>query len=87
MREAVDAVLAERQSVHGSAEDNFTVTGRGWGAILGIPDIPAWKVALMMDFFKTVRCLANPDHADNWIDKAGYTHHARTIAERRESQR
>lgn len=76
----VDEVLADRENEYGSAERNFAAVGRGWGAILGIEDIPAYKVALMMDFFKTIRCVANPNHDDSWIDKQGYTQHGHEIA-------
>jgi hypothetical protein len=30
-------------------------------------------VALMMDWLKTSRLLGTLDHADSWVDKAGYT--------------
>lgn len=76
----VEKVLDDRQGQYGSAHRNFTQVGRGWGAILGIEDIPAWKVALMMDFFKTIRCSVNPNHKDSWIDKQGYTQHGQEIA-------
>jgi hypothetical protein len=76
----VNEVLNNRQSEYGSAHINFAQVGRGWGALLGIDDIPAWKVALMMDFFKSVRCSVNPAHEDSWIDKQGYTAHGLEIA-------
>lgn len=76
----VDHVLNDRQTEYGSAHANFAQVGRGWGALLGIDDIPAWKVALMMDFFKSVRCSVNPAHEDSWIDKQGYTRHGLEIA-------
>jgi hypothetical protein len=34
--------------MYGNAADHFEGVGRGWGAILGIEDIPTWQVALMM---------------------------------------
>lgn len=76
----VNEVLNNRQVEYGSAHANFAQVGRGWGALLGIDDIPAWKVALMMDFFKSIRCSANPAHEDSWIDKQGYTQHGLEIA-------
>jgi len=76
----LNEVLNDRFEVYGSAHENFARAGRGWGAILGIDDIPAWQVALMLDFFKTVRCVANPLHEDSWIDKQGYTQHGLEIA-------
>ena len=77
-----ESILKERQAIHGDAEVNFAITGRIWGAMLAMDDIPAWQVALMMDAFKTVRCIANPHHEDNWDDKLGYTKHGGEIAAR-----
>jgi hypothetical protein len=81
----IDGILEERQSIFGDAEKNFTLTGRMWGAILGLEDIPAWKVAIMLDTYKSVRCLANPTHDDSWQDKLGYTIHGREIVLNNES--
>jgi len=81
----INKMLEERQAIHGDAEINFALTGRIWGAMLSIDDIPAWQVALMMDAFKTVRCIANPLHEDNWDDKLGYTKHGGEIAARLEN--
>lgn len=80
MLHEVDKILTDRESQYGSAQTNFAQAGRGWGAILGIDDIPAWKVALMLDFFKSIRCVANPGLEDSWLDKIGYTEHGREIA-------
>jgi len=76
----VNDVLEDRELEYGSALKNFTQVGRGWGALLGIDDIPAWKVALMMDFFKSIRCSVNPQHEDSWVDKQGYVQHGLEIA-------
>ena len=73
MSERIENLIRERGEMYGDAYDNFTAVGRGWGAILGIDDIPAHQVALMMDFLKTIRCAINPTHADSWLDKAGYS--------------
>jgi hypothetical protein len=80
MSKDINKILADRETQYGSAHYNFAQAGRGWGAILGIDDIPAWKVALMLDFFKTIRCVANPAYEDSWLDKQGYTEHGREIA-------
>jgi len=80
MSERIEALLKERGLMYGDAVDNFTAVGRGWGAILNIADIPAYQVALMMDFLKTVRCTINPTHEDSWIDKAGYSELGKRIA-------
>ena len=79
-QERINAILAERQSIYGDAHTNFAITGRMWGAILSIDDIPAWQVALMLDAFKTVRCIAAPAYEDSWQDKLGYTKHGMEIA-------
>lgn len=80
----IEKMLEERQAIHGDAEVNFAITGRIWGAMLAIDDIPAWQVALMMGAFKSVRCIANPRHDDNWDDLMGYTKHGGEIAARLE---
>lgn len=73
-------ILAERQEIHGDAITNFTMIGRMWGALLQIDDIAPHVVALMYDAGKSVRCIANPLHDDNWLDKQGYTKHGMEIA-------
>ena len=80
MSKKVDAILEERQQIHGDALTNFIAIGRMWGALLQIEDIPPHVVALMYDAGKSVRCVANPNHEDNWLDKAGYTQHGMEIA-------
>ena len=75
MSQELDNILKERQKTHGNAEENFEKIGSMWALMLNMKDpIPAWKVALMMDAFKTIRCLANPNHRDNWLDKIGRAH-------------
>ena len=76
----LNGILEERQTIYGDAKKNFAITGRIWGALLGSEDIPAWQVALMLDAYKSVRCIANPAHEDSWQDKLGYTIHGREIA-------
>lgn len=79
-QQQVNEILEERQRTHGDYYQNFQTIGKIWGALLGIEPIEAYKVALMMDSFKTVRAFANPEHEDNWLDKQGYTEHARSCA-------
>ena len=79
MSEKVKRILEDRQAVHGDAKTNFTAIGRMWGAILQIEDISPHIVALMYDAGKTIRCIANPLHEDNWLDKSGYTQHGMEI--------
>jgi hypothetical protein len=80
MRKEVDDILADRQEQHGDANRNFTMIGRMWGALLQIDDIPPHVVALMYDAGKSVRCMANQNLADNWLDKMGYIKHGMEIA-------
>ena len=79
MSERLDKILESRQLEYGSARYNFTNIGRMWGALLGISDIPPHIVALMFDSAKSIRCVANPEHIDSWVDKEGYTHHGKMI--------
>lgn len=81
MSKELDAILKDRQNTHGDAEYNFERIGKMWAVILDLEKpIPAWKVALMMDSFKTIRCLANPNHKDNWLDKQGYIEHGMKVS-------
>jgi hypothetical protein len=76
----VEKILQDREDQYGDARRNFTNIGIGWGAILGTDPIPAHIVALMYDFGKTIRCVANPEIEDSWLDKEGYTKHGREIS-------
>jgi hypothetical protein len=80
MQEQVKEILEERQMHHGDFYSNFLTIGKIWGALLGVQPIEPYKVGLMMDAFKTVRAFNNPEHEDNWLDKVGYTQHARSSA-------
>ena len=80
MSERVKDILADRQQIHGDAKTNFAAIGRMWGAILKIEDISPTIVALMYDAGKTIRCVSNPLHEDNWLDKIGYTQHGMEIS-------
>ena len=65
MSKELDDILNDRQNTHGNAEQNFEKIGKIWAIMLNLDTpIPAWKVALMMDSFKTIRCLVNPNHKD-----------------------
>ena len=80
MQEQIREILEERQMHHGDFYSNFLIIGKIWGALLGVQPIEPYKVGLMMDAFKTVRAFNNPQHEDNWLDKVGYTQHARSSA-------
>lgn len=76
----VREILEQRQMNHGDFYSNFLTIGKIWGALLDLPPIEPYKVALMMDSFKTVRAFNNPQHEDNWLDKIGYTQHAQSAS-------
>lgn len=80
MQEQIKEILEQRQMHHGDFYFNFLTIGKIWGALLGTEPIEPYKVGLMMDAFKTVRAFKNPEHEDNWLDKVGYTQHARSSA-------
>ena len=80
MQEQIKEILEQRQMHHGDFYSNFLTIGKIWGALLGVQPIEPYKVGLMMDAFKTVRAFNNPQHEDNWLDKVGYTQHARSSA-------
>lgn len=76
----IEKILNERQDDYGDAITNFAKIGALWAVILDLDEpIEPHVVALMMDQLKTVRILANPEHADSWFDKLGYTTHGYNI--------
>lgn len=86
---APETVLAEadritngaRQSDYGHPIEDFTRTGRIWGAILGIPDVAPDQVALCMVGVKMSREVHKPKR-DNRVDMAGYTNTLQMVRER-----
>lgn len=78
-RSDIESVLAEaerlihgpRQEAYSHPLDDLGCTGRIWGAILGMPDIPAETVALMMVGLKMSR-ESRRHLRDNLVDAAGY---------------
>jgi hypothetical protein len=69
--EAHRLVHGARQGDYGAPIDDFTRTGRIWGAILGIADVPPEKVGLCMVGVKLSRECNKPKR-DNRVDGAGY---------------
>ena len=65
------AVTVDRAATHGEAERGFARIGALWSALLGVTVTPD-KVALLLATLKVARAWGNPDHADNFIDLAGY---------------
>ena len=69
---ASEYVTKDRAATHGDAEDNFLRTAELWNAYLGVDNISATDVAVMLALLKVTRIKQNPNHTDNWIDIAGY---------------
>ncbi len=82
LMEAQRIVAGARQDAYGHPFDDFTRTGRMWGAILGVDDVPPDKVALCLIAVKISREVNAPKR-DNVVDIAGY---AETLALVREHQ-
>ncbi len=81
LQEAQNLVHGPRQAAYGHPIDDYTRTGRIWGAILGIPDIDPRLCAVMMGGVKMSREV-NKHKRDNLVDLAGYAECANMIAER-----
>lgn len=61
----------DRGEKYGNAADNFERIAVLWTAILGY-EVTKAHVAQMMIALKLARLCATPDHADSWVDIAGY---------------
>lgn len=71
LSEAERLVHGSRGADYGHPRDDFSRTGRIWGAVLGLPDVPPEKVALCMVGVKMSRECNRPKR-DNRVDGAGY---------------
>lgn len=81
IEEAAGLVHGARQDSYGHPFDDFSRTGRLWGAILGIPDVPPHLVALCMAAVKISREVNAPKR-DNLVDLAGYAEALALVRER-----
>lgn len=84
LAEALEIVHGARQDAYGHPIEDFTRTGRIWGAILGVPDIDPALVGLCMAGVKISREVNKPKH-DNRVDMAGYVETVHLIRERQSS--
>lgn len=71
LEEAARLTTRDRQDRYGPPLDDLSRTGRMWGAILGIADVPAETVALCMVALKLSRESHSP-FRDNRVDGCGY---------------
>lgn len=81
LQEAQRLVHGDRGAAYGHPIDDYTRTGRMWGAILGIGDIDPRICCLMMAAVKISR-ETNAPKRDNRVDLAGYAECANMVAER-----
>lgn len=68
---ARQVVLRDRNLSYGEPEELFEDIAARWSLTLATTVTPA-QVALCMIDLKVARAAANPTHADNWLDIAGY---------------
>lgn len=68
---AAVCVNVDRQNTYGKPEDNFARIAAMWEAYLGTP-ITSAQVAVCMILTKVARLNTSIQHADNWVDIAGY---------------
>lgn len=83
VQEAQRLVHGNRGANYGHPLDDYTRTGRIWGAMLGIGDIDPRLACLMMIAVKLSREV-NKHKRDNLVDVAGYAECTQMIAERQE---
>jgi hypothetical protein len=81
LQEAQRLVHGNRGADYGHPIDDYTRTGRIWGALLGIPDIDPRVACVMMGAVKMSREM-NKHKRDNLTDLAGYAECANMVAER-----
>lgn len=81
LEEAQRLVHGDRGQAYGHPIEDYTRTGRMWGAILGLPDIDPRLCCLMMAAVKISREVNAPKR-DNRVDLAGYAECAQMVAER-----
>lgn len=83
LEEAQRLVHGDRQNAYGHPYDDFSRTGRIWGAILGIEDVPPHLVALCLIGVKVSR-ETNAPKRDNRTDIAGYAETLDLVRQREE---
>lgn len=69
--EAASHAVTDRGAAYGKPEDVFGRIAAYWSAHLDCL-ITGTDVAVMMTLLKLARLNPNADHADSWVDIAGY---------------
>ena len=68
---AAALVHGDRQSDYGTPQQNFARIAALWEPIFDRAVTPG-EVALALTQLKIARLIHTPDHADSWVDAAGY---------------
>lgn len=71
LEQAARIISGERAETYGSAKESFERIGQLWSAVLGQP-VSGTDVARLMILMKVSRLQHHEDHADSWLDIAGY---------------
>lgn len=71
LEQAMGCVLRDRNSAYGKPEDCFATIADFWSVWLG-HRVTAHDVGMCLALLKVARAKANPGHADNYTDLAGY---------------
>ena len=71
LNKAGELIDGERAKDYGDAAENFKNIATMWSVVFGHPVLPE-QVALCMTGVKVCRLTKSLDHADSWIDAAGY---------------
>ena len=77
--------MAERNRIYGNPLQNFIDMARLWSVILGIEVTPS-QVSLCLICLKLSRLKNTPQHADSWVDIAGYAACGAEVSESSTSQ-
>ena len=72
IEQAKKLINGDREQTYGDPLLSHDRIGRGWEAILGIKDISASTVALMMSWLKISRIVSNKKQKDSYVDAIGY---------------
>ena len=70
--QAKEYITVDRAATHGGAEDSFMTIARFWADYLDT-NITREDVCVMMVLLKVARIKGNAQHADSWVDIAGYS--------------
>ena len=80
LEESLAAVKA-RQAVYGSPVPNFERIRDLWNAYMQESLFTTVDVAILMTLVKVGRLIETPDHADSWVDIAGYAACGREVSD------